>query len=130
MEWQTTAMRITYQDPGIVVVHPMADFSGPETLIHAQENLAVIEKFDFELKGALFHLPPYYVNTEATRYYGKNAPHLPVSMVADSFVKKMLGNFLLKLITMKRPMKMFGTEEEAMAWLVNKIKEAEISKTA
>ena len=131
MRWSTTAMQIELDDEGIITVHPVEGFAGPETLEIAKENLASISEHALEkLKGAFFYLPPYYVNVEATRYYGKHAPNVPCVLVGDSFIKKMVGNFLLGLINSKRPIKLFSDEVEAKKWLRQKIKEAEISKSA
>lgn len=131
MKWSTTAMQIELNDEGIIIVHPVDGFKGPETLDIAKENLASLSENSSEkLKAALFHLPPYYVNTEATRYYRKNAPMVPVALVGNSFIKVMVGKFLLTLITPKRPMKIFSTELEGLIWLRKMIKEREATKSA
>lgn len=124
-------MQIEMNDEEIIIVHPVDGFKGPETLEIAKENLASLnDNAKQKLKAALFYLPPYYVNAEATLFYGRNAPMVPVALVGNSFIKVMVGKFLLSLITAKRPMKIFSTELEAFEWLRKKIKEADISKSA
>lgn len=131
MKWSTTAMQIELDDAGIITVNPVEGFNGPETIEIAKENLASIEEVAKDkLKGAFFYLPPYYVNVEATRYYGKHAPHVPVVLVGDGIIKKMVGNFLLSLMTPNRPIKMFADPVEARTWLENKIKEFDAKRSA
>lgn len=131
MKWSTTAMQVEMNDEGIIIVNPVEGFKGPETIVHAKENLASLdESLKDKLRGAIFFLPPYYVNTEATRYYGKNAPAIPVALVGDSFIKIMVGKFLLSLITAGRPIKIFSTFDEAMGWVQKKVLELESSKSA
>lgn len=131
MKWNTRAMQTELNEEGIIIVHPMPDFKGPETLEIAKENLDSLKKEARDkLKGALFHLPPYYVNAEATIYYGKNSPQVPVALVGNTFIKVMVGKFLLSLMTSKRPIKIFNDEESALEWLRKKMKEVDISKSA
>lgn len=124
-------MDIELNDEGVIIVNPREGFKGPETLEIAKENLASLElNCKNDLKGGLFFLPPYYVNAEATLHYGKHAPMVPVALVGDSFIKVMVGKFLLSLITAKRPIKIFSTENEAWEWLRKKILEMDLSKSA
>ncbi len=131
MKWTTTAMQVDLNDEGILVVHPVEGFKGPETLEIAKENLASLTEDRLKkLKAALFHLPPYYVNAEATRYYGNSSLNFPVALVGDSFIKVMVGKFLLSLKSSKRPIKIFSNEKEGLEWLRKKLTEKDSPKSA
>lgn len=118
-----------FEDQGIITVNPVEGFKGPEAIEHAKENLGEFEtRLGNALKGALVFLPPFYINAEATRFYKKNGPNIPIVLVADSFFKRMIGNFLFSMINASRPIKLFAVEEEARTWLTEKIEEAKIQK--
>ena len=111
-------MHIELTDEDIAIVTPTSNFKGPETIQEARENVILLN--EAVQKGgiaALIYLPTHYVNAEATRYYKTYAPNLPAALIADSFFKRMIGNFLLPLANPQRPIKLFSNREEALAWL-------------
>lgn len=123
MEWRTASMHLKLMDDGIVIITPPSDFEGPETLEHAHENVQTRDKYvGDKLKGILAHLPSHYVNAAATGYYKKEAPSVPIALVGNSTFKTMLGNFLLSVTKPGRPVKLFIDEDDAFAWLQEKIK--------
>lgn len=118
MRWHTESMQFELLENGIVVITPPEGFTGPETIQHASENIASRDAHAGDkLKAILAHLPNHYVNAEATAYYKKNAPDVPIALVGSSALKTMVGNFMLKLTRPGRPMKLFTEEDEAMTWL-------------
>ncbi len=108
MEWRTASMQFKLLDNGIVVITPPADFSGPETLEHAKENIESRNTIpEDKLKGLLAHLPNHYINTAATSYYKEKAPDVPMAVVGNTIFKNMIANFLLKITRLGRPVKLF-----------------------
>ncbi len=122
MKWTTESMLVELNESGLLIIAPPDNFKGPETLKHAEENIALFRKaMSDKVKGIMAFLPPHYVNTAATRYYRNNAPNVPIALIGDSFFKKMIGNFLLKIINTKRPVKLFTDEPEAWEWLKEEV---------
>lgn len=120
--WRTRTMNLEFdEDEGIIFVRRVDDFTGPETLEHAQENIAQLPIFMDRLRGAILHMPDHYLTASVTRYYGKNTPNIPVGVVANNRFRKILGNFILGLANTARPMKMFDQEEEALSWVMGKL---------
>ncbi len=118
MKWRTTTMLFELQDNGILTINPTNDFTGPETLEHAIENIkSRDENSEDDLRAILAYLPRHYVNTAATNYYKQKAPDVPIALVGNSVFKTMMGNFMLKMMRPGRPMKLFLEEANAMTWL-------------
>tara|TARA_B100000378_G_scaffold278363_1_gene281334 strand:- start:164 stop:544 length:381 start_codon:yes stop_codon:yes gene_type:complete len=113
-------MHVELTDDGILKITPATDFKGPETIEQAQENIRSLhEKVDDldKIKGTLAHMPSHYINAEATRHYKLHARMVPTAMIADSFFKRMIGNFMLVLSDPGRPVRLFSDEAEALEWL-------------
>ncbi len=118
MKWRTTTMLFEIQDNGILIINPVEDFKGPETLEHAMENVkSQNDNLGEEPKAILAYLPNHYINAAATTYYKEAASDVPLAMVGSSFFKRMIGNFLLKMGRPGRPVKLFSEAEDAMTWL-------------
>jgi hypothetical protein len=118
------------QEEGILTITPHLDFKGPETIELARENKElVLDRLGNDLKGALVYMPPFYINAEVTKYYKETIPNIPLALIADSFFKKMLGNFLLRLTSPSRPMRLFSSEEEAEVWLRKEMGNINLSHT-
>ncbi len=118
MKWETQTMKVTYHlESDILYIYPKK-VNGPETLEQATENLeTALLHVGETIKGLVAVMPNHYINAEVTRYYKTHIPNIPIALVADSFFKRMIGNFLLTLASPKRPTKLFSDEKEATAWV-------------
>lgn len=106
---------------GVFTLRFNPDFQNRITVAHAEENVQALSTFGNALKGFIAYMPDAYVCVAVVSYYKKNAPNIPMALVADSVFKRMIGSFMLKLGTQNRPVKLFTDDEEAIQWLRTKI---------
>jgi hypothetical protein len=123
MNWETRSMALRYDvTENILYISPPDSFKGPEQKEHAEENItSILSKAGDTVKGIMAYLPRHYISAEATLYYKKQTPDIPIALIEDSFFKRMLGNMIFSIGSSNRPLKMFGNDKDAYAWLTQKI---------
>ena len=123
----TLSMEFTFdQEKGLLIIRPPDNFKETETPEHARLNLEHgIALAGNQLKGILAFMPRHYVNAAATSYYRRHTPEVPVAMVANNFLEKMIGSFMFSLKRTKRPLALFYNENEASKWLETQMKDPE-----
>jgi hypothetical protein len=119
MKWETTTMRLHFSEAtGVLDIRPQENFNDFETVTHAKENIEEgLMRVGDAAKAIVVEMPNHYVNAEVTRYYRNNMPDMPIALVADSYFKRMIGNFILSLDTQGRPTKLFKSFDEAHNWI-------------
>ncbi len=124
MEWETTTMRLFLDAAsGILTIKAHENFKRAETLEEAEHNIKVgMAKAADCTKAILIEMPNHYVSAEVTRYYKNNTPNLPMALVANSFFKKMMGNFILSFDSPERPTRLFTNFESGKQWLLEILK--------
>lgn len=114
------------REKGLLIIRPPYSFKETETLEHARLNLEYgVALSGNQLRGILAFMPRHYVNAAATSYYRHHTPEVPVAMVANNFLEKMIGSFMLSLQRTKRPLALFYNEKEAHIWLEARMKETD-----
>lgn len=121
LEWETTTMRLSLDMAcGILTIKAHENFKRAETLEEAKHNIEMgIANAKADTKAILIEMPNHYVSAEVTRYYKNNTPNLPMALVANSFFKKMIGNFILSFDSPERPTRLFTDFESGKKWLLD-----------
>lgn len=114
-------MIINWLEPEILQITPPDDWKGAETLDNVIVNIKMIKSFTGDKRyGIVAGLPDFTQTEEARNYYRENMDlAVCLAMVGNSFVKKIVGNFLIGTLKPKtnKPIKVFSNQEDALIWV-------------
>jgi|VirMetMinimDraft_7_1064189.scaffolds.fasta_scaffold36317_1 hypothetical protein len=135
MEYKTRTLRIKVQLNDIVEIVPNKDWSEPDTLELARENVIAMKKaVDGKGRGLLSHTSNTYLSKEVLKCYSQaEIGEVATAMLTTSFGSKIVGNLFLKLLGKskmgegkrgKAPIRIFDVKNknEAIEWLLECIK--------
>ncbi|MCB9234436.1 MAG: STAS/SEC14 domain-containing protein [Bacteroidia bacterium] len=119
MEAKTKAIYAKFITEDIVEISGNPEWEGNITLENAQEFWPLFkEMVGDRIVGSLTFLSENYIDGDARDYLMTSEPVAKATaIVADSFMKSMIGNFLMKVRKSEIPTRIFSDPEEARAWI-------------
>ena len=130
MEYHTPALIIELRSDDIIKIKANPNWTQPDTLEVAKNNVAAIKKaVDGKKRAILCYTPNTHISKEILKYYSDANPSigsLATAMISSSFGSKLMGNLFLRLLKKGYPVKIFTVKEEdkAIQWLLEEIKKA------
>jgi hypothetical protein len=135
MEFKTRSLIIKVQLNDIVEILPNENWTEPDTLEVAQENVAAMKQaVDGKVRGLLSNTANTYLSKEVLKCYSEaEIGEVATAMLTTSFGSKIVGNLFLKITGKSKikegkrgqaPVKIFDAKnrEEAVEWLLEAIK--------
>lgn len=131
-EYRTEEMTIVLRDNGIIELISNKDWQGVGTLENAIEIMSIIKGLTKnEVRGCLVEVPNRHASKEVLAYYqNTEAGAIAQALLLNSFGAKVMGNLYLQLFGGKPneagrvvPIKLFTKKEDAITWLLEKLKE-------
>ncbi|WMX12891.1 MULTISPECIES: hypothetical protein [unclassified Aureispira] len=131
MEYRTRALIIKVRPDDIVEILPNKEWTEPDTLEIAQENVAAMRKaVDGKVRGLLSNTANTYLSKEVLKCYSEaEIGEVATAMLTTSFGSKIVGNLFLKITGKSKltdgkrgqaPVKIFDEKkrDEAIKWLL------------
>ena len=116
-EIRTRTARLYMRPDGIVVSSNFLN-AGEQKLIDAKENIQALVTLAGSGRVPLYLDTPAPMEEKARKYYLSSAQHLlAAAMLASDMFSRVLANLLIPFQGAPVPMKLFATEEGAIAWL-------------
>ncbi|MBL4648817.1 MAG: hypothetical protein JKY03_03730 [Aureispira sp.] len=132
MEFKTRSLIIKVQLNDIVEILPNKDWTEPDTLEIAQENVAAMKQaVDGKIRGLLSNTANTYLSKEVLKCYSEaEVGEVATAMLTTSFGSKIVGNLFLKITGKSKmtegkrgqaPIKIFDAKnrKEAIEWLLD-----------
>lgn len=123
-------MIIRLRSDDIIETIHIEGWKGPETLEHAKENVAAVQRIsagnDYCLLG---HLTDERVSDEAQIFYSEQKSAVfAIALVTKNMIQALLGNIFMSVRKLQAPTKLFSNPDDATAWLYEKRKDLENQK--
>ena len=98
-ELKTSALTIKIRPDGIIEMHTNEGWDQPDTVVIAEENIAMLTKaVDGKPRALLSYMPSTYMSKEVMACYNKGEiGEIASAMLTTSFGSKIIGNAYLKL---------------------------------
>jgi hypothetical protein len=111
---------ITLREDGIIHTHPIKGTKARHELEDAKAVMEAIGEISCENRyPILSEFGDYYVTMDALNFYRNQPPMgLACAMIVRSFTQRWIGNFFLKFADLQVPIRLFDSEKEAVAWLL------------
>jgi hypothetical protein len=131
MEFKTKALTIIVRPDDIVDIIPNKDWTEPDTMEVARENVAAMKKaVDGKPRALLSRTPSTYLSKEVMQYYSKaEVGEVATVILTNSFGSKIVGTLFLKITGKSRgaaPIRIFSINdrEDGITWLLEQITKA------
>jgi hypothetical protein len=137
MEQKTRSLIIKLRPDDIVEILPNKDWTEPDTLEIAQENVAAMKKaVDGKVRGLLSNTANTYLSKEVLKCYSEaEIGEIATAMLTTSFGSKIVGNLFLKVTGKSKitegkrgqaPVKIFDEKnrDAAIKWLLECIEKS------
>lgn len=131
MEYITKSLIIKVRPDDIVEILPNEDWTEPDTLEIAQENVAAMKQaVDGKVRGLLSNTANTYLSKDVLKCYSEaEIGEVATAMLTTSFGSKIIGNLFLKITGKSKltdgkrgdaPVKIFDTKnrDKAIEWLL------------
>jgi hypothetical protein len=114
----TTRVARLYMRPDGIVVAANFPNVGEQTLADAKENIRAVAALAGNTRVPFYIQGIGPIAADARKYYLSSAQHfLAAAIVADNVLSRVMANLFIPVQRLPIPMKLFATEEEALAWL-------------
>lgn len=131
MEYKTKSLILTVRPDDIVEILPNKDWTDPDTLEIAKENIAAMRAaVDGKIRGLLSNTANTHLSREVIKYYSEaEVGEVATAMLTTSFGSKIVGNLFLKVTGKSKlkdgkrgnaPVKIFDQKDRDLAikWLL------------
>ena len=116
----TTRTTRMYMRPDGIVVSANFPNTGEQTLADAKENIRALATVAGGARVPLYLDSTAPMTGEAQKYYLSAESHrhcIAVAIAAGNVLSRVLANLFIPIQRQPVPMRLFGTEAEALAWL-------------